>query len=133
MTQTSHDTLKVLVVDDDPIALEVVVEALSRGNYDIHQRDRALGTSTWIIKERPDIVVVDVNMPGIGGDSIAALTKQRLGDDAPSFVLMSSMASEELSGLARSTGALGFLRKGEGRMLSRFDGLVDRHRRSKRV
>ncbi len=128
-TQT-NGRLKVLVVDDDPIALEAIGELIESRGFEVHRRDRALGTSSWILRERPDIVVTDVNMPGVGGETILEVTRQRMGDRAPSFILLSSMPEAELAALSTRCGAVGFLRKGDSdsRTLTRFGEMADEHR-----
>jgi DNA-binding response OmpR family regulator len=123
--------LKVLLVDDDPIVLESVGELLEQHGHQVHRRERALGTTSWILRERPDLVVIDVNMPGIGGDAIVEVTRERMRSETPSFVLLSSMSGTQLQALVERLGALGFMRKDDSQqaLLARFDELAARHRR----
>jgi two-component system KDP operon response regulator KdpE len=58
---------RVLIVDDEPVMRKVLKSALSAVGYTTQEAcdgESALGT----IKERPvDLVLLDVNMPGVGG------------------------------------------------------------------
>ena len=63
----------VLVVDDDPIVLEVTRERLEGAGYIVYVREEALGTSQWSAEFQPDIVLLDVNMPALTGLDLAQL------------------------------------------------------------
>ncbi|HOU94276.1 MAG TPA: response regulator, partial [Polyangiaceae bacterium] len=66
----------VLVVDDDPIVLETTRLRLARAGWDVETRDQALGTAQWIVERRPDVVLLDVGMPGVSGDVIAEVLRR---------------------------------------------------------
>src|SRR5262249_26271874 len=63
--------MRFMVVDDDPVVLEVTRERLSFMGYDVIVRESALGTSAAILRERPDVVLLDVNMPSLSGEQLA--------------------------------------------------------------
>jgi CheY-like chemotaxis protein len=63
--------LKVLIVDDDALALEVAAAALESHGYTVIKREEALGTMVLIRRERPDIVLLDLHMPGLSGDALS--------------------------------------------------------------
>ncbi|MFW5876170.1 MAG: response regulator [Myxococcota bacterium] len=105
------NSLKVLVVDDDPISLEVARERLERAHHQVVTRDRALGTSQVILSDRPDCVLLDVMMPGISGDELATLLRQQGRTKETAIILHSSKDEEELAALIDETGALGAIQK----------------------
>jgi DNA-binding NtrC family response regulator len=117
--------LSVLVVDDDPIALESVRDRLTRAGYDVAIREAALGTSTWILNNRPDVVLLDVMMPALSGKDIAALLKKRGIDTV--VILHSSVPSAELTRSAVESGAAGAMAKtsDEKVFLSEFARIVN--------
>src|SRR5262245_33938822 len=99
----------ILVVDDDEVTLEVTRERLERVGFTVSTRDTAIGTSALIVKTRPDYVLLDLNMPGIGGESIAKLLKQK---QLPSVVILhSSMERNQLLTMAQACGAHGAIEK----------------------
>jgi CheY-like chemotaxis protein len=102
---------KVLVVDDDPIVLEVTRERLVRAGYDVIIREDALGTSSAVSQENPDIVLLDVTMPGISGEALAKLLTQSPKRHSVSVVFHSSRDQAELDKLAEDCQALGAIQK----------------------
>lgn len=98
-----------LVVDDDPVVLEVARERLEQLGFAVTTRDQSLGTSTWILQHRPNFVLLDVMMPALTGGELAGMLKRRA---AHTFVILhSSKPDSELRALAAATGALGAIPK----------------------
>jgi CheY-like chemotaxis protein len=120
----------VLVVDDDPIVLEVTRERLESAGYEVHTREEALGTSQWAAEFQPDFVLLDVNMPALPGPDLAQLLKKRRATKDIAIFLYSSLESAELQAMLRATGALGAIRKtgNAARFLEDFEGLAARVR-----
>ncbi len=101
---------QVLVVDDDPIVLALLEERLSELGYEVTTRDRALGTSSWILKHKPWLVVLDLEMPALSGQELADFLRSK-GLDTP-VIIHSGKSEEELRRAVKSTGALGAIQKG---------------------
>lgn len=61
---------KVLVIDDEPEMLNLVRYTLEQGGYEVATCDN--GRQAWdsIIKSNPDLLVLDVMLPGIDGYSL---------------------------------------------------------------
>jgi len=118
---------RVLIVDDDPVALEVARESLVSAGFDVDVREEALGTSHWVLENQPDWVLLDVMMPALSGADLARLISRsgRVG-----VVLYSSKSLRELEDLAVATGAIGFIRKGSTPQLlsAKFLEIVTRAR-----
>lgn len=104
--------LTFLVVDDDPVALEVARERLESIGFDVSTRDQALGTSSYILQNRPDFVLLDVMMPALTGGELAQVLKRRA--TRTGVILYSSKPPGELRALAEATGALGSISKAFG-------------------
>jgi two-component system alkaline phosphatase synthesis response regulator PhoP len=104
--------VKVLVVDDDPIVLEVTCARLQKAGYEALAREDALGTSTTVAQENPDVVLLDVTMPGISGEALARLLSQSSAKRQPVAVIFHSNRDQsELDQLARECKALGSIQK----------------------
>ena len=122
----------VLIVDDDPIVLEVTKERLENAGYEVHTREEALGTSQWSAEFQPDIVLLDVNMPALAGPELAQLMKKRRATKDIAIILYSSLEPEELKAKVRATGAVGAIQKtgDDRRFLADFERLASRLRNS---
>jgi CheY-like chemotaxis protein len=102
---------KVLVVDDDPIILEVVRERLDEAGYDVYVRVDALGTSQWVAREQPDFILLDVMMPALSGGELGQLLKRSNSTNQTAVILHSSMAAASLQSVIERTGAIGAIAK----------------------
>lgn len=58
---------KVLVIDDDKNLRALYQQELSDDGYDVQLADSGLAGLSQIAKVRPDIVVLDISMPGMDG------------------------------------------------------------------
>jgi CheY-like chemotaxis protein len=106
---------KVLVVDDDLISLAVTQAWLKLAGYEVITHDSSLGATTVIKKQRPDFVLLDVNMPGLNGDALATLIAGGAGGDGPGIVLFSGDDVKETRERALRAGALGAIQKSANR------------------
>ena len=75
----------ILVVDDEPQIRRVMRATLSSHGYEIREATTGEEAVEAVRKERPDLILLDVNMPGIGG--IAAAREIREMSDAPIIML----------------------------------------------
>ena len=57
----------VLVVDDDPTVREVVSRYLTRDGHQVLQRSNGIEGLQAALAERPDLIVLDLMMPGMDG------------------------------------------------------------------
>jgi FixJ family two-component response regulator len=114
---------KVMVVDDDPTVLHGVSAFLEAGGYQVVARGEAIGTMLAVSRENPEIVVMDVDMPGLTGDAISALLARR--KDRLCVVFHSSRPRADLDRMVRETGAHGAIRKGDLRdFLNTFEAVL---------
>jgi two-component system KDP operon response regulator KdpE len=75
----------ILVVDDEPQIRRVMRSTLSAQGYVIVEAKSGEEAIESVRKERPDLVLLDMNMPGIGG--IEACREIRRASDAPIIML----------------------------------------------
>ena len=75
----------ILVVDDEPQIRRVMRTTLSSHGYVIREATTGEEAVDAVRKERPDLILLDVNMPGIGG--IEAAREIREMCDAPIIML----------------------------------------------
>ena len=75
----------ILVVDDEPQIRRVLRSTLSERGYVIIEAKTGEEALEWMRKEPPDLILLDVNMPGMGG--IEACREIRRSSDAPIIML----------------------------------------------
>jgi DNA-binding response OmpR family regulator len=82
---------RVLVVDDDPTVREVVVSYLKAEGYDVS--DAADGDSALakIEQERPDLIVLDVMLPGV--DGLEVCRRVRAASQVP-IIMLTALGAE---------------------------------------
>jgi CheY-like chemotaxis protein len=102
---------KVLLIDDDAIVRHVTTSRLESTGYVVVTRANAIGTSRVILEERPDVVLLDVQMPGLSGDALAQLLQNLPRQARTSVIFYSSEAAAVLAKLALIPGVIGFLQK----------------------
>jgi CheY-like chemotaxis protein len=102
---------KIVVIDDSEIVLEVTRSALEGAGYDVVTHDRPAGCVALILHEKPDLVLMDVNMPGLGGDTIVSVLAKAQPTGETLVLLHSSLAADVLRSKAAAAGAHGFLQK----------------------
>lgn len=79
----SGKRLRVLIVDDEPINIETVANLL-HGSYDISIATSGLMALEIIKRNKPDIILLDVNMPQMNGFEVAKeVYKNELNKDLP--------------------------------------------------
>jgi CheY-like chemotaxis protein len=112
MSPNDRRRTKIMVVDDDPIVLETARERLEGAGYEVSLRAVAFGTTAAVLREKPDFLLLDVDMPGLRGDAIAeVLAGCSPGVERPEMILHSSSSKETLLALAGRCGAIGVIEK----------------------
>jgi DNA-binding response OmpR family regulator len=82
---------KVLVVDDDPTVREVVLSYLRAERYDVAEAADGETAMRMVGRDRPDLVVLDVMLPGI--DGLDVCRRIRADTDLP-IILLTALGSE---------------------------------------
>jgi DNA-binding response OmpR family regulator len=70
----------VLVVDDDPTVSDVVRRYLEQDGYRVRLAADGIAALAAIADDRPDLVVLDLMMPGLDGLEVCRRLRQRLPD-----------------------------------------------------
>src|SRR5512137_454705 len=116
----------ILVVDDEPQIRRVMRSALSSHGYVITDAKTGEEALESIRKERPDLVLLDVNMPGMGG--IEACREMRHSFDAP-IIMLTVRNAERDKVLALDAGADDYVVKpfGMEELMARIRAALRRH------
>jgi DNA-binding response OmpR family regulator len=82
---------RILVVDDEDSILKVVEYALSQAGYEVHTAGDAEGAEHALAQFQPDLVILDVMLPGRSGLDIAR--DLRVSSDVP-IIMLSAKGDE---------------------------------------
>jgi CheY-like chemotaxis protein len=108
---------KVLLVDDDNFVLTSARATLEGAGYDVATYRSAITVPLELRQQAPDVVLLDVTMPDLlAKDAVKAMKHLRVMQGVP-IVLYSSKADHELAELVASSGAQGYIAKGQERDL----------------
>ena len=122
---TSVSGSKVLVVDDDVTELDVLRLVLEAAGFEVATLTSVFDLTIAIRRDRPDVLVLDVKMPGLSGDRAAAVLKQfGFSRDIP-VILHSGIEESELAEVAAAAGARDYVCK-----TGDFELLVEKIRRA---
>jgi two-component system chemotaxis response regulator CheY len=102
---------RILLVDDNETILHWAKGVLRKAGYETITRSEPIGTGAAIVRESPDLVIMDVNMPRLEGDEVVSSLRRSPKGSMTRVVLCSSLPFHELSEKARACGADGFFCK----------------------
>jgi CheY-like chemotaxis protein len=103
--------VKILCVDDDPLILQMLGDILRfRGYTVVTAPDGEVGLDV-AGRERPDLILLDVMMPGIDGFEVCRLLKADPVMKAIPVVILTAMNDSKLSARAFEAGAVLALQK----------------------
>ena len=103
--------LKVVLVDDDAASLALHGEMLRQAGCDVMPTTDPLLVLDLLDELRPDVLVVDIEMPACRGPELVALVRQRTAYARLPAIYLTAMESLEDKLHARSTAAEDFLTK----------------------
>jgi DNA-binding response OmpR family regulator len=122
---TGTRPLRILVVDDDPAMVGAITALVGEEGHQVITAYDGLTAVKRYREERPDLVLLDLAMPGPDGFTVAG--RMRAEGDAP-IVVVSGESSEEAKVRALGIGADDYLVKPFGRaeLLARIGAVMRR-------
>ena len=89
---------KILIIEDDRNLLKELMEFLENKGYEAISVENFLKASTKVLEIKPDLVILDINLPGISGFDICREIKEK--SNIPVLMLTSRVGIEdEIKGL----------------------------------
>jgi DNA-binding response OmpR family regulator len=102
---------KVLIIDDDITMLELLKRGLCGLGYAVETAENDSEMRRILEKLRPDIILMDVSMPGIDGISLCREMRRSPGLTDIPILMLSAFSDEKTVHDAMLFGANGFLCK----------------------
>lgn len=81
--------MKILVVDDDRVVADLVIFTVRRAGYEAVMANDAASTIRRWSEDKPDLIILDINLPGAAGlqDGFAICQRIRSESDVPIILL----------------------------------------------
>ena len=74
---------RILIVDDDPAVLALLTANLERAGHTMYAANSGQEALAIAEEARPDLVLLDVNMPDLGGYAVCRELRERYGERLP--------------------------------------------------
>ena len=105
----AHQTI--MVVEDNPLNRELVVDLLEGAGYTVLQADGGVGLLERVKLGLPALVLLDLQLPGLDGVTLAAQLKADPATREIPVLVMSAYARLEDQERAKAAGCDGYLCK----------------------
>ncbi len=109
MSRNSTVGKKILLVDDAEADIEWTKEVLEDAGYHFFSTNNPVLVPSFIFKERPDLVLIDLSMPLLDGEQVARINKD--ASISPILVIYSGRDADELKEISRRCMVDGFIKK----------------------
>jgi len=134
--KTAGKELKtILIIDDEPVLLELLTKTLLREGYCIWRASDGLAGVESATKYLPDIIILDFTMPGFNGIQVVEkLRAQPLTNNIPILINTGHHPQRRRTTAARGQGAIHHLENGAGKPACGIEtpGRVERRGRCQR-
>jgi CheY-like chemotaxis protein len=121
---TTTRPAKILLMDDDAALLETASQLLAQRGFEVVTHRDSFNRLNAVRLHRPDLVLMDVNMPFVPGDEIVKLLKDDPELGLIPILLFSSNDERALRETVRECGAAGYSSKSE--MGGQFAAVVEK-------
>jgi len=105
------DRKRILIADDDPDLVELIRLEMVELGHEIFTASNGEVCLESILKNKPDLVLLDVMMPKLDGYHVAYEVTSRLGEQAPNIIIITSRDTVREKGVATMSGAAAVLQK----------------------
>jgi DNA-binding NtrC family response regulator len=105
---TDNPRRRLLIVDDEPLILEVLTEHF-KSDYDVETALNGADALGAILRQRPDVVMLDINMPRMNGVQVLKDIKQI--DESIAVIMVTASEQVAMAAEALRSGAFGYVPK----------------------
>lgn len=103
---------RILIIDDDETHIFSTKGILEAEGYEMFAQSTPLGTTNLVKQLAPDLVLMDVNMPGLSGDRLAYILRSNHATREVPILLYSSNDEDVLRRTVREQALDGYICKG---------------------
>jgi CheY-like chemotaxis protein len=103
--------IRVVAIDDEADILRLIRIKLSKEGFVVSTVSDGIEGVRKVIGEKPDVMLVDVMIPGKDGYEVASEVKRKLGEEAPVVIMLTSKAEDADMVKGLSSGADDYITK----------------------
>lgn len=93
--RSAQDPQVVLVVDDETDVRELVSRKLIQSGFEVITASNGAEALELVALHRPDLMLLDVMMPGMSGIDVCRTVRAERGEEAPSVIFLSAKSQPE--------------------------------------
>jgi len=101
----------VLLIEDNQENADMTIRILQSANYDVIHCLRGFDGAKSARRQRPNVILIDFDLPDIDGRTLALMLRKQLGIDSPPIVAVTARAGVAEMRLAEEFGCDGFVSK----------------------
>ena len=121
---------RILIVDDDAEIIGLLRTVLTEAGYEVMEASYSLPAMFQVVRQRPDLILMDINMPMMNGfELVEQFKKYEETKDVP-IVAITGLNTPEAREIARGVGCVGFIPKPFD--IDKFPGQIAKFLRAKR-
>ena len=103
---------KVLVVDDDPEIVELMVDVLERdGRFEVRTANSGYDAGVLTQEFRPDLMILDYMLPDVNGNVVCKTIRQNRAFEHMKIIIVSGVIKQDEIEQLKKVGADAFLKK----------------------
>lgn len=116
----------ILIVDDEWMNRELLQAFLTMGGHTVTEVNSGEKALNWLNNELPDVILLDIRMPGMSGFEVCMQLKNDERTSAIPILMVSALESDEDQLQAKQMGADGFITKpfDSAAILAKIDALL---------
>lgn len=105
--------IKIAIIEDDPVINQMYRMKFESEGFEVHVAENGLSGISMVKDFRPDLVLLDIQMPQMTGtETLAAIRKEDWGKQVPVIVL-TNLGEEEAPKSLRSMGIHSYIVKAD--------------------
>jgi DNA-binding response OmpR family regulator/signal transduction histidine kinase len=107
----SQNPVRILCIEDNPMNWRLVQRLLGQAGFDMHWAEEGLRGYEMAMELKPDLVLLDINLPGLSGFEVATKLRQQKDLDGTLIVALTAKTMRSDRETALVTGCDGFISK----------------------